>query len=454
MSLRYKLTLMTAGMIFIVLSASIAFRILEPVAMLEEQPNMLSAGRIGHMVFFFLFIPAVMLIATYIYAGKLTCSILELSRASEEIANGNFDVSVSEKHGDDEIGTLGRSMRHMAGELSSLMGHINSSVEDIEKVGKILAATASQSVKVTEEMTMSVNGISEDANAQLLAVNGITEAVRGTSLGLENVTSITGAISEKSIETSSLADQGSKSLESAIRQVSDISTITRQIAEAIRTLGEKSRNINEILALIKAISEQTNLLALNAAIEAARAGEAGRGFAVVAEEVRKLAEQSRQATGQISSEIDEIRQNTEDAVKLMGVGVAESEEGVEAVTQNGEMFKHILADIVDLNSEIQRITSVVEELSESNSVIRSSIDELSEISVKTSKAALYLEAAAHSQSSDISEIAFSSKEVLAMAENMRATAHHLSMSGTHNTLSSSVSKQEEIIKKLQAESLK
>jgi len=252
MSLRYKLMLMIAGMFIIVMAASTAFQILEPWKLM--------GGRLALLAVVFLAILAVMLIITYIYTGKLTRSIVELSRASEEIANGNFDVSIDEKLSNDEIGQLGRSMRHMVDELSSLMGYVNSSAADIQKAGEILSSIASESVRVTEEMTMTVKGISDDANAQMLAVNGITETVRGAAHGLENVASITSAISEKSMETSSLADQGSKSLESAIRQMGDISTTTRQIAEAIRNLGEKSKNINEIITLIKAISEQTNLL--------------------------------------------------------------------------------------------------------------------------------------------------------------------------------------------------
>ena len=86
---------------------------------------------------------------------------------------------------------------------------------------------------------------------------------------------------------------------------------------AIRGLGDKSERIGGIVDTITGIAEQTNLLALNAAIEAARAGEQGRGFAVVAEEVRKLAEESQQAAGQIAGLIGEIQAETEHAVEVV-----------------------------------------------------------------------------------------------------------------------------------------
>jgi len=461
MSLRYKLTFSVAGILIIVMAVSAAFQVYATRAvhdfnlntpMLGEQSKALMDRYFALTAVVFFAMLVVILIITYIYAGKLARPVLELTRASEELASGNFDVSISENFGTDEIGVLARSMRNMISELSSLIGSISSSTEDLRSAGEMLSLSARQSVRVNEEMTMSVNGISEDTNSQMLAVNCIAEAIRGTSSGLESVASITAAVSGKSTETSTLADRGSKSLENAIKQMGGISTITRQIAEAIQNLGEKSKNINEIIALIKTISEQTNLLALNAAIEAARAGEAGRGFAVVAEEVRKLAEQSNQASGKISSEISEIQQRTEDAVKLMGVGVAESEKGVEAVTQNEEMFKHIIADIADLSSDIQRITSVVQELSESNRTTQSSVDELGEMSVKNSKAALYIASAAQSQFSDINDIAQSSGELLAIAEKMQATVQNPVMSDTSKAIALPAPDREDIIKQLQAAS--
>ncbi|MDR1580554.1 MAG: methyl-accepting chemotaxis protein [Synergistaceae bacterium] len=377
---------------------------------------------------------AIVLVLTFLYTKKFVRPIVNLSHVSEEMARGNLNLTIGGdgKRGD-EIGVLSDSMKNMIMNLSSLLRQMNTSSEELLRAGGQLSANAAQSARVTEKVSSSVNGITKDTEAQTRAVNEINDAVKDMTEGLENVASISLAISDKSLRTSELAENGSKSLGETILQIDDISKTTRQTAEAIRNLGEKSKKINEIVTLINAISDQTNLLALNAAIEAARAGDAGRGFAVVAEEVRQLAEQSRQATEKISSEIKEIQSDTENTVKLMNIGVTASEKGVEAVTGNGEMFTKIIADISGLNEDIQQISAVTHELSASSKSIRNSVDELGGISAKTSEAAMRIAEAANEQSADVNEIALSSVNLLNIAEAMREQVKHFSIAEEFET---------------------
>jgi methyl-accepting chemotaxis protein len=371
----------------------------------------------------------IVLVLTSLCAKKFVRPIVNLSRASEEMANGNFSLTMAgDVNGGDEIGVLSGSMKNMIANMSSLLRQMSASAGELLGASEQLSANAGQSARVTEEVSSSVNGITKDAKAQARAVSDMTNAIKSMAEGLENVASISLAISEKSARTSKLAESGGKSLGETIRQIDDVSKTTKQTAEAIRSLGEKSKKINEIMTLINAISDQTNLLALNAAIEAARAGDAGRGFAVVAKEVKKLAEQSRGATERISAEIKEIQNDTENTVRMMNAGVAESEMGVRAVTSNGEMFEKIIADITNLNGEILRISTVAGELSASSRSIQNSADELGDISTKTSRAAMYIAAAAREQSSDMNKIALSGVNLSNIAETMQEQVKHFNIS--------------------------
>jgi methyl-accepting chemotaxis protein len=359
---------------------------------------------------------AVVLALTFLYVKRFVRPIVNLSLASEEMARGNFNLAIaSNGKGGDEIGVLGDSMKNMISSLSSLLRQINASSEELLRASEQLSLSAGQSVRVTEEVSASVRGITKDTEIQTRAVIEMTDAIKNMTAGIESVASISSAVSERSSRTSEMAESGGKSLVDAIRKIDGISKTTRQTAEAVRNLGEKSKKINEIVMLINTISDQTNLLALNAAIEATRAGDAGKGFAVVAEEVRKLAEKSRKATEKISFEIKEIQSDTENTVKLMSAGVSESEKGVEAVAGNGRMFGKIITDITGLNEEIQQISAVAQELSASSKNIQRSVDELNSISTKTSRAAMYIASAAKEQSDDMNKIALSSVSLLNIA---------------------------------------
>jgi methyl-accepting chemotaxis protein len=115
----------------------------------------------------------------------------------------------------------------------------------------------------------------------------------------------------------------------------------RHIAETILNLSEQTLQIGEIIASVNDIADQSNLLALNAAMEAARAGEAGRGFAVVAGEVRNLAEQSRQATAQVSSILSEIQKAANTAVMVTEKGTTSAESGVALAKSTGDSIRVI-----------------------------------------------------------------------------------------------------------------
>ena len=156
-----------------------------------------------------------------------------------------------------------------------------------------------------------------------------------------------------------------------------ISTTTSEGTAKIKTLDEKSKEIDKIVTTIKGISEQTNLLALNAAIEAARAGDAGRGFAVVADEVRKLAEESKDASGQISELISSIQGEISLAVTSMDTNTDQVKEGVGAVQKALKAFDDIPIHVDEVNKSLLGMSSVAEENAAVTEEVSASIVEVS-----------------------------------------------------------------------------
>src|SRR5204863_2057434 len=132
-------------------------------------------------------------------------------------------------------------------------------------------------------------------------------------------------------EASTATRAGISAAEEAAAAMRELQEQTQEVTVAMHTLAERSDQIGGIVETITSIAGQTNLLALNAAIEAARAGEQGRGFAVVAEEVRKLAEESRRAAGEIATLVGEIQVETKRTVGVVTEGAVRSDDGVTIV---------------------------------------------------------------------------------------------------------------------------
>ena len=195
---------------------------------------------------------------------------------------------------------------HSFTEINQLADHINTFINDVQKIVKETKDTVSLVTSSTEnlnkevheteiksdEVTTIISKINQDINEQSDSVAMVSETIQQIASSIQVISTNTHTVSEASMTMSEKAKEGYGGILELVQQMEALNNTTLKTRENVMALGHKSQEINNIVQTINTIADQTNLLALNASIEAARAGEHGKGFAVVAEEVRKLAEQS------------------------------------------------------------------------------------------------------------------------------------------------------------------
>ena len=271
---------------------------------------------------------------------SLQRSITDLLNLINQVARG--DLTIRGKVTNDALGNVVDSVNFMLDNFSTF-------IERVRKAAIDVSTSANQILISADEMTAG-------ATQQDQEITNTSSAVEELTVSMKQVSNNAEASAEAARRALDAAEQGNRSVRDTLEGMQRIRASVQATAKKIKSLGDRSLEISEIINVINDITEQTNLLALNAAIEAARAGEAGRGFAVVADEVRKLAEHSRSATKDIAALIKAIQAETNEAVIVMEDGTKEVEIGAGLADQAGKALEAI-------SSVVRQSAELVQEIS-------------------------------------------------------------------------------------------
>ncbi|SHK26153.1 methyl-accepting chemotaxis protein [Selenomonas ruminantium] len=338
--------------------------------------------------------------------------------------DGDFRLNYNYEPRGDELGQMEAALQGMRKELNDLMRKVSESSEQLAASSEELTASAGQAAQAATQVAQSASEVVESVEHQQQAVMNSNEAVQSAEASIEEIRQKSAQVEENSSMVAKRAEDGNQSIDASVRQIKDVEETVTASAKMVDRLGERSKQIGEIVDTMTGIAEQTNLLALNAAIEAARAGEHGRGFTVVAEEVGKLAQESKESAEKIAGLIKEIQADTENAVSAMRSGKAAVVEGAHSVESLRTMFEEINQLVIGVSGEISHVTDAIHATADATNDIAADMNEINSYSGKVASEMQAVSAATEEQSASAEEIASASDALASLAQSQQAALSH------------------------------
>ena len=331
------------------------------------------------------------------FIGRNISSFLKQAVAlASHMADGNLTERLSIRQ-TDEIGQLAKALNNMADKISAMvqsitneMHHLAASANEMSMISDGLASSASETAEQSNSVAASTDQMSSNMNSVAAASEEAATNVNIVATAAEEVTRTGKQIAERTVE--------------ARKVTSNAVTLAASSTDKVDLLGNAALEISKVTEVITEISEQTNLLALNATIEAARAGEAGKGFAVVANEIKELARQTADATGEIRNKIESIQNSTN-----------------ETITE----IKQISEVINKVENIVTDIDTAVDEQSATNSEIADNIMQAAQGIAEVNENVAQVSAAADNIAKDIAGVSNVSGELVQSSNRVKQSAGDL-----------------------------
>ena len=333
---------------------------------------------------------------------NITRSMSSIIKRLKKVAEGDLTVQMNTK-GNSEFAMLNRHIENMIEntrklivEVDEIVNVVNLSAEDVEGVSGQLEQSSNGILEALEEIDIGVSQQANDAQDCLLQMDNLSQTIEDVTDKIDN----TSATSET---TKEIVLKSISTMEVLSNQTKDTIEVTSKVKSDVKVLEISSSEIKKFVSIIADIAEQTNLLSLNASIEAARAGEAGRGFSVVAEEIRKLADGSRQAAEEINKVVEIIEKQTHETVGTAAKAEKIVEEQAETVNATKEAFQKIYQATEEVISCVDDVKEKVKGMDKERAGTLEAISSISAVSEETA-----------ASSSNVFSIAESQKETVAL----------------------------------------
>lgn len=329
----------------------------------------------------------IVLVLVFCATGALVVSVIVRALLSVvgnlgNVAEGELNLKISGKllQRSDEVGKIARAVHSVVVNFSQTILNVVNSMKEMNECTTQFSDNFDSITQSIENVNVAVNEIAEGATRQAADTQNVGESMNDMG---EAISRTTAGVSDLS-RSAAVMKKNNEMVDETLRELLDISARTSksvdQVQKQTNLTNESVQAIRSATDIIAGIASQTNLLSLNASIEAARAGDMGRGFAVVAEEIRGLADQSKESTDQIRSIVETLIQNSNYSVEVMDGVVGEIAQQNEKLNMTQNAFNNLNAEVLRVVDNIDVISRQIDSIENYKNGVIESIDGLSEIS--------------------------------------------------------------------------
>ena len=364
----------------------------------------------------------VVIVGIFITAG-IENNMRRISRKFGDVAKGDLTVTVSAK-GHDEFQDLAGSATNMITNTKKLVNQVSNATGELEISAQNVGQASELIHEYSQDITRAIGEINEGMEEQSRHAQECVEKTDILSNEIQEVSHVVERVEKLVDETEGMINKGMEIVQVLGERAGETTQMTVKVSESIESLRKESEIINSFVGTITEISEQTNLLSLNASIEAARAGEAGRGFAVVAEEIRKLADDSAKAAGEIGNNVANITAQTQNSVESASQAKAMVELQTKAVEEVIAVFREMQTRMGQLIEGLKNIVVSTEKADGERSAAVAAVKNISDIIEETAGSAETVNDVANKLLSHVEKL---SDTASVLDENMEGLKNEISV---------------------------
>ncbi len=340
-----------------------------------------------------------------------------ISGIVERLAEKDFTVIMPVKR-KDELGKLAKNINSMTEQIRFVLHRMSELIVAVGATSEQLSASADQTAQAAGSIATIAEKSAYGSEREKQYVTETVDSIKEMSIGIERIAASSETVSEFVHKVRESTEHGNSRMLTAKQKIGVVRKTVEDAELAFEHLNEQSQAINGIAGIISRISSQTNMLALNANIEAARAGVHGKGFAVVATEVRKLADQTKKAAGEIAHIVRQIQEESENVAGKLLLGSKEVRDGELYIIESANIFKEVKKNMFEAGNQISEISVSAEQLNAGVQQIRAASEELVEMANESAGRAEGAAAATEEQLASMQEITEASVSLADMVQTL------------------------------------